>query len=96
MYVFVQNQDSNHAPWAEFHLLPIKDKQSIIYNFSSQFRLALLTDTPFFCFIEHGQERWYDQQDRKHGYVKGASEYWASKYLYNVIDYPDEPKKELK
>lgn len=76
----------------DFELVTSECKQKIVDLFDEQFKLALPHGTRFVCFIEHEQERWYDQGS---GYVKGGSIYWAEQHLENFSTLIPNPDKDF-
>jgi hypothetical protein len=58
------------------------EKQDIIENLTTNYiELSAPAGTIFDCYIDDGEESWYDQAD---GLFSGMDTKWATKYLTNI------------
>lgn len=61
-------------------LFGLVEKDQIIKNFKSGFKLIVKAGSIFDCYIDNGHEQWYD---REYG-LEGLPESWANSHLKNI------------
>jgi hypothetical protein len=69
-----------------FWLCDYKTKEQWIEDFKNHFVLRLPIGTKFVCYMEDGEESWYD--DVGYG-IEGMSRDWADKYLIGFTSYKE-------